>query len=349
MLNRFEAREKATAGFLEKAARELSVPPFALMMRAPLPLSYQLPDFRSTNPTPGVFERQTLEAIEQARAIQRRAVAFGHSSNPLPASRLDPGTLEQTAARFRRFLRLSDQRQYDCKDALEFYRLCRFEIERHGIFILHRSFPSVDGSGFCLADPPAPIICVNTMAQTAGRRLFTLAHELAHVTIGASGVSDPFIRKNDTEIICNKFAAALLAPKSLVSRVVTELRLDPNPSRVDIARVAKRLKISQQASVIRLEELQYVSAGTHRRWLTGINVSGDPDTETGGGGGGPTPQHKVKLARFGFSFAKVFGAALRDGALAPIDLYRLTGLKPKYQSAYFNFASLARYDDAEEE
>ena len=46
----------------------------------------------------------------------------------------------------------------------------------------------------------------------------------------------------------------------------------------------------------------------------------------------------MKLAKYGFHFATAFDAPLRQGRISEINLYRATGLKPKYQREYFDFA-----------
>jgi IrrE N-terminal-like domain len=191
-----------------------------------------------------------------------------------------------------------------------------------------------------LAHPRYPLIVINTKRQTRGRRLFTLIHELAHVLMGQTGISDPFIRKNAIETRCNQFASRFLVPKAYLALLLKNVTPPADPGLDDVARIARRLKISQQATIIRLEELRLVRAGSHERWLRAIHNTGNPDySERGGGGaGGPPPQEKVKLAKYGFHFAAAFDAPLRQGRISEINLYRATGLKPKYQRQYFEFA-----------
>jgi Zn-dependent peptidase ImmA (M78 family) len=68
--------------------------------------------------------------------------------------------------------------------------------------------------GFSMADPFAPLIFVNGV-DSKGAQLFTLAHEVAHLSHGGSGVSDA--RADDDpnhapERWCNQVAAEFLVP-----------------------------------------------------------------------------------------------------------------------------------------
>ncbi|MGN5766275.1 ImmA/IrrE family metallo-endopeptidase [Acinetobacter calcoaceticus] len=68
--------------------------------------------------------------------------------------------------------------------------------------------------GFVLIDDYAPAIFLNGQDMPAAL-IFTLAHELAHVWLGESGVDDLDIYGNDpNEVLCNRIAAEVLITKN---------------------------------------------------------------------------------------------------------------------------------------
>ena len=106
----------------------------------------------------------------------------------------------------------------------------------------HRKLDPHEFRGFALADELAPVIFING-ADTKAAQIFTLAHELAHIGLGESGVDDADMSvqvNSATERWCNEVAAEFLVPAELLRSVV----LDRNDITEQLERLARRFKVS---------------------------------------------------------------------------------------------------------
>ena len=120
----------------------------------------------------------------------------------------------------------------------------------------HRKLDVEEFRGFALADSLAPLIFLNG-ADSKAAQMFTMAHELAHVWLGATGVSDTNAGQwpeQQTERWCNQVAAELLMP--LAELRAAYQRNIPIPG--EIQQLAREFKVSTLVALRRLFDAGYI-------------------------------------------------------------------------------------------
>ena len=146
--------------------------------------------------------------------------------------------------------------------------------ETCGIFISRTSFihsrlklDSEELQGFAIADSYAPFVFVNSEDWNAPQ-LFTLVHELAHIWIAETGISNEVeleLKQKDkfhpVELFCNEVAANALMPKDIVSNFDASYF----QSSKDVFKVAKQLGVSSFALLLRALNLNIISNSTYQK------------------------------------------------------------------------------------
>jgi Zn-dependent peptidase ImmA (M78 family) len=146
--------------------------------------------------------------------------------------------------------------------------------EAQGIFISRTSFihsrlklDNEELQGFTIADKYAPFVFINSDDWEAPQ-LFTLVHELAHIWIAASGVSneiEPNLKDKDKlhpiELFCNEVAANVLMPISIMKN----LNRTVFTSAKEVFKEAKRLGVSSFSFLFRSLSLEIISLDKYRK------------------------------------------------------------------------------------
>lgn len=141
-------------------------------------------------------------------------------------------------------------------------------VMRSGIALgnTHRKLEVSEFRGFAISNAFAPVVFINSSdAPTA--RLFTLLHELAHIWIGSSGVSDGNTTNGrDEERFCNAVAGEFLAPEV---QFRTLWNADVNWES-NLAPLATRFHISKLAIGRRALDLGFISQAQYSAYYRAI-------------------------------------------------------------------------------
>ena len=248
--------------------------PRATLLRRTRPDVPPLPrDFRTIDGRPPHVGFETRLAIDYARTIAQNILelveADAAPQTPiLPVVQLDENP-SMAGERERQRLGVPIGEQFDWQQN-EAFTLWRALIERAGVYVLLQKFDLEDCKGFALYDDPnTPIIMISKAEEFEPARTFTLIHEYCHLLLRQPGISDQKMQ-NPVEAFCNRFAAAFLIPRDALQQLIQQWPDRPVEWDRDIVRVwARRLKVSQQALALRMEELAIAPPGFFRHIVAG--------------------------------------------------------------------------------
>lgn len=146
-----------------------------------------------------------------------------HGAAPLPfvaRCARDNASVKEVAADMRSTLGVALEEARTGYD--EYLRALVAAAEAIGILVMrsgivgantHRKLDVSEFRGFAICHPVAPVVFINS-ADAPSARLFTLIHELAHIWIGSTGISNGAVRAGrQEEAFCNAVAGEFLVPE----------------------------------------------------------------------------------------------------------------------------------------
>ena len=257
---------KPTLKQLEAFAKATHTPVGFLFLMEPPVERVPIPDFRTVanaqigHPSPDLLDTIYLCQQRQdwyrelARSMHEPALGFVGSARP-------GDDVVTTAATLRHVLGLDLEERRQLATWTDALRRLIEQADALGVLVMvsgvvgsnnRRALDPQEFRGFALTDPLAPLIFING-ADTKAAQMFTLAHELAHLWLGESGVSDTDLRATPglaVERWCNQVAAELLVPLAAIRE-----GLDAGASLSDeLNRLARRFKVSTLVILRRLHD-----------------------------------------------------------------------------------------------
>lgn len=185
-------------------------------------------------------------------------------------------TQPQTIAdNIRAWLEFATLDRTQLRNADELYGELVQRVERIGILVFKNGVVGNNGKrplsvrefrGFALCDELAPVIFING-GDAPAAWLFTLAHELAHLWLGHSGVSDVSPRTdNNAERLCNQVAAEVLVPELEFRSFWERCLLQGDAPEIAISQGRLHFKVSELVIARRSLDLGFITYELYERY-----------------------------------------------------------------------------------
>lgn len=318
---------------LEKFAQATHAPIGYLFLKQPPQEQIPIPDLRTVeNQTLVTPSPNLLDTIYLCQRRQDWYHDFARSSGEEPlafvGSAQTDSPIEETAQAMREALGFHVDERQNCPTWTDALRLFIDQAEILGVLVMvssivggnpHRKLNPQEFRGFVLADPLAPLVFVNA-ADTKAAQMFTLAHELAHLWLGESALSDVDLASAPARPIehwCNRVAAELLVPGMHLSNALPA----GNPVEA-VPDLARRYKVSTLVILQRLRDRGHISPAdfeqAYARELAQLRA------RPGGHGGN---FYHTLIKRVSRRFAQALMASTLEGHTLYRDAFHMLGIQ----------------------
>lgn len=342
LLNRFpklvewEAGERQpTLKQLQAFANAVHVPVGYLFLPEPPDEPLPVPDFRTVGGKG--MRRASPELLDTLYACQERQAWYRDFArlNRLPEVKLISSATTETsaetaAAALRAYIGFSLDERSACATWEDALRLLVRQAEAAGVLVMvsgvarentHRPLDPEEFRGFALVDRLAPLVFVNG-ADTKAAQNFTLAHELAHLCLGAPGLSDlgprPAFGHRREEVWCNAVAAEFLVPLKVLRAEVVEHEQATEAA----PRLARRFKVSTLVVLRRLLDAGRLDRGAFDIAWREENARLRGLKRPGSGG----DFYRTTLSRVGRRFTRAVFESTLEGQTLYRDAFRMLGV-----------------------
>lgn len=336
-INAWEADEiQPTIKQLEDFSRAVHVPFGYLFLPVPPEEPLPIPDFRTLDGR--AVRRPSPELLDMVYACQERQgwyKEFSLTTRQPEAEFVGSARLQDhavaVASSMAEALGFDLEARATCRTWEEALRLFIAQADGIGVLVMvsgvvlsnnSRKLDPEEFRGFALADRRAPLIFING-ADSKSAQMFTLAHELAHLWLGSTAVSDASAAPNGghrrEEVWCNAVAAELLVP---LAALRDDLLHDETVEHA-VGRLTRRYKVSGLVMLRRLLDAGWLDRSQFDLAWAAERARLRAIAERGGGGG---DFYRTTLSRVSRRFARALVESTLEGQTLYRDAFRMLGV-----------------------
>ena len=324
---------------LEEFARRTHTPVGFLFLDEPPVEPVPIPDFRTVGSRPvGVGQAVSVDLLDVIYTCQVRQEWYrdhqllnGEAPLGFVASARMSDPVEAIAEGMGVLLDWTVASRAQCRTWEQALTWLREQAEAAGVLVsisgivgsdTHRKLDPQEFRGFALVDPYASVVFVNG-ADSKAAQVFTLAHELAHLWLGETALSDLDPRSADANAIerwCNQVAAELLVPMADFRNVFDPAR----DLHGQLQELAERFRVSTQVILGRARELGALTWDRYLQELESERARVAALVAERGEGGN---YYNTKPVQIGKRFARAIVASALEGQTSYTEAFRMLGLK----------------------
>jgi len=325
---------------LQTFAQRTHTPVGFLFLDEPPIETVPIPDFRTIGdrPVAAAGEVASADLLDVIYACERRQEWYRDNQllegePPLPfvgvASIRD--AVDEVADQMREVIDWTAESRATCRTSDAALTWLRERSEAVGVLVMisgivgsntYRTLVPKEFRGFALVDQYASVVFVNG-ADSKAAQVFTLAHELAHLWLGETALSDldpRSIRANDIERWCNQVAAEFLVPMAEFRS-----RFDQGADlRVQLRALAEHFRVSPQVILGRIRE---AGALTWDEYLSELAVERERVAEFVADRGGGGNYYNTKPVQVSRRFASALIASAKEGRTPYTRAFRMLDVK----------------------
>jgi Zn-dependent peptidase ImmA (M78 family)/DNA-binding XRE family transcriptional regulator len=297
---------------------------FSLFYLSEIPSDFTpIKDFRSSG---GAYSSALIFFIREVETkvnwLRDLMISENQPVNKLVGHNTLADGVDAVAKSIRQALSLDERFSYEKGS----YRFTIEQCELNGINVLragsYHSHAPVDPNevrGFTIADSYAPFVFINSRDSDEAN-LFTLVHELAHIWIKETGVSNlveidfrtpvPGSGVERIEVFCNQVAAKALMPDDLIRNSFSGLSWESRAYEQE----RKRFGVSKLALAYKLLYLELWTAREFNSWKAHYNLSIQNNNQSKPSSGGD--YYRNMLVRNGKMFSSLVINLYSVGALS---------------------------------
>ena len=325
---------KPTLKQLEKLAKTVHAPFGYFFLSKPPDEPFPIPDFRTVGIVP--LLKPSVDLLDTVYRCQRRQAWYrdhlsmeGKDHISFVGSTSTAAEIEPTAERIRGVLKFDLEERQNLPSWTEALRQFIRMADEIGVLIIvsgivanntTRKLDPEEFRGLALADNITPLIFING-ADTKAAQMFTLAHELAHLWIGKSALSNSrpdMVPEHAVEFWCNRVAAEILVPLATLYEYY-----QPGEDLSELLiHLARRFKVSTLVVLRRIYDAGGLTQEQFQKAYVNELQRLRSVAKSDGGN-----FHPIKTTRIGKNFARSVIVSTLEGKTSFTEAFELLGIR----------------------